>query len=328
MCLDSCITVESGILEQHEVSTMVFLAEWFVFRPVMLVPATTDFIINFCQCDWFRGAVSCTKVNTQPFYGWWLGKRESPEYTLLQVCNWQTSWKGLLDTCQDFLELPTSLAWMLLRQHWYFLLFHLFEFSYPSLLKIPRTTNLLEVDFTLKSPRQTLWCSSQPLVPICVLISHQMVCCSCCGDWSPRPPSFHSFWISTGSRTCVAWGLFPFPWDFNHFLAAASFSCEGANWTSLMMLYSLWRTFVRWRSMLHWKEENAHSHQLYAPKQRNVQVSGPALLEAVVPNFFSHRALHTTCTTCSGHYLFSSLCFLFFCCSTNCCISLNVFSPR
>ena len=90
---------------------------------------------------------------------------------------------------------------------------------------------------------------------MCVLISHQTLCCSCSGDLPPRLLSSQSFCTSCGSRDSAAFGLFPLPCAFSHFLAAFSFSLDGANSMSRIMLYLLCRSFTRCRCILRWKLE-------------------------------------------------------------------------
>ena len=117
--------------------------------------------------------------------------------------------------------------------------------------------------------------ASQPLVPMCVLISHHILC--------RIPPSSQSFCTSCGSRDSVAFGLFPLPCAFSHFLAAFSFSLDGANSMSRIMLYLLCRSFTRCRSILRWKnlrwcQARKWNHLPYELSQNSVLINGQGLV--------------------------------------------------
>ena len=65
------------------------------------------------------------------------------------------------------------------------------------------------VEPTKRSPNRSLRCSSRPLVPMCVAISHHSVCCSVTGSVSPSAPDDQSCSTSAGSSVSAAFGLFP-----------------------------------------------------------------------------------------------------------------------
>ena len=110
------------------------------------------------------------------------------------------------------------------------------------------------VDLIVKSPNRSLWCSSLPVVPMCVAISHHRVCWSVRGSLSPSAPDDHMRSMSVGSSASAAFGLFPLPSVFRCFRAAFSASCDAVNFWSQRMLYGCRRSRVRCLSMLLWKD--------------------------------------------------------------------------
>ncbi len=111
-----------------------------------------------------------------------------------------------------------------------------------------------DVSLIRKSPNLSLWCSSRPLIPMCIHIISQIEFCKVSGSSSPRALLFQSCSKSSFSSGSEALDLFHLPSFLSFFRAAVRASLERVNWRSSRTLYYFPRSSLRCLSMLLWKE--------------------------------------------------------------------------
>ncbi len=98
----------------------------------------------------------------------------------------------------------------------------------PFLVLVSRLLNTtyfrpLLSDWMLKSPNVSLWCSSLPRIPMCMVRRNHIVCWRFSAEQEPKASQSQSFLISSYSSASAALALFPFPSFFSCFRMALTF---------------------------------------------------------------------------------------------------------